>query len=164
MGESPKFSKWTLVHRGQYLLFLLAVWLTVFASKHNKINHQQWKCNEIYLFNAFMGFVLSWPSCLLTGGKGGDTCFHIHLIIPVLEFLFITCCMSSFLNSAHQPARCETPVCGENLPIQVFEVFGGRVWIPTTVIPYLFLQAVLFYPSCPTQNISPFNLSWKHQN
>lgn len=27
--------------------------------------------------------------------------------------------------SAHQPARGQTPICGENLPLQVFEVFGG---------------------------------------
>lgn len=48
--------------------------------------------------------------------------------------------MSLFFNTAHQPARCETPVCGEDLPIQVFKVVGGV----TAAITSRFPEAVCF--------------------
>lgn len=46
---------------------------------------------------------------------------------------FLSSCLSPVVclhfETAHQSARSETSVRGENLSIQVFEVFGGRVLI-----------------------------------
>lgn len=69
----------------------------------------------------------------------------------LLTYLF-TC-----TTAAHQPARGENSVCGENLPIQVSEVFGGRVWTLTTFIAQFFPQSLLFRPASSsifkTQNV-----------
>lgn len=62
--------------------------------------------------------------CLLTGANSGDSCFHPFPYTPAGVLISE---LYSFFNAAHQPARGETSVCGENLPIQVFEVFGGKV-------------------------------------
>lgn len=55
--------------------------------------------------------------------------------ILILDFLRFWPSLShltfDFWKTAHQSAQCDTSVCGENLSIQVSEVFGGEVWIPS---------------------------------
>ena len=68
-----------------------------------------------------------WARIAQTVRSGGPTPQSNVCVIYVWRILLIICCMALFLNAAHQPSRDETSVCGENLPLQVVEVFGGRV-------------------------------------
>lgn len=56
------------------------------------------------------------------------------------------------LNAAHQPTRSEASVCGENLPIQISEVFGGTVSALATIISSFYL---FFCYSSPASSCLP---------